>query len=368
MLKVPFNQLYKTSESLRALTSLDSDSGAGAELTHYFKELGFQLPLLTDSCTRAIEVAAQVMDIEPGDEVIVPSFGYPTTAGVFANTGVQLVFADSLEQHPNVSLESIRGLISSKTKAVVVIHYGGVAIDLPELVDFCATHNLFLIEDNAHGMGSYLNGKPLGTFGHFSATSFHQTKNIHCYSGGLFNVSVNALAGPSIQYYDKGTNRRQFLSGEVPYYEWTSKGNSCAMNALSKAFLKTQLNYLKEVTERRLGIWNRYHAAFRGYEWNFISDRVKASKCQHNAHIYAICLKGSDQREELIKALKTLGIEAYLHYNSLHKSKFGSAYKGVDCPNANAFTQGLLRLPIYPHMSDDQVDHVIESILNFAKG
>lgn len=355
------------------------------QLSNHFTNQGFKNPLLTDSCTRALEIAAYCLELRPNDEVIIPSYGYVSTADVFAKTGAKLVFADSMVSHPNIGLETIEPLVSANTKAIVLIHYGGFGYDIKNIKSFCDNNNIALIEDNAHGIGASYKGKALGTFGHFSATSFHETKNIHCFSGGLLSVNDDRFTEKAKRYFYKGTNREAFKKGTVAYYEWTSHGNSCEMNTLSTAFLHHQIGLLEEVNQKRLEIWNAYQKAFEGKEWNFIADGITekstlpiimdfnkqtlnqvqgdvSAKNSHNAHVYPICLNNETERTLFQKQLSEHGIQAYTHYHSLNKTKFGKQYGEFKTPNADKFTNGLLRLPIYPDLDFERVIDVINNI------
>lgn len=328
--------------------------------------LGYQKLLLTDSCTRALEIAAHLLELRPHDEVIVPSYGYVSTADVFAKLGAQLRFADSLEEHPNVDPDSIESLISSKTRAVVVIHYGGLRCDMKRIKSLCDLHELVLIEDNAHGIGNTEGLGAESSIGDYSALSFHSTKNIHCFSGGALQVHESANWEKAISYLNKGTDKAAFLAGEVPYYQWTSHGNASALSSLNAGFLKSQLGFLAETTQLRLNIWNRYQQAFKGFRFNRIANYTAQVDRMHNAHIYPVLLDGQAHREQWQSQLKEKGIEAYPHYNSLHRSVKGVQYGLQKCESSDVFSQGLLRLPLYPNLSEDEVDYIVENVLDLA--
>lgn len=324
--------------------------------------LGHKNLLLTDSCTRALEIAAYLLELEPGDEVIVPSYGYVSTADAFAKQGAEMRFADSLPIHPNVDPDSIASLIGPRTKAVVVIHYGGFRCDMKTIKAICEAKGVVLIEDNAHGIGVPLHENEI--VGDLAALSFHQTKNIHCFSGGALEISQDRYLSPALTYFDKGTDKAAFLQGAVPYYQWVGHGNASAMSALNSAFLSQQMELLDEVTEQRKDIWNRYQKAFNGCSFNVISDHVAATgNVGHNAHIYALLFENADVRDRMQAFLKERGVQAYVHYNALHRSQQGVKYGSQICVYADRFSNGLLRLPVYAGMTNDQVDWVIESML-----
>lgn len=354
-------------------------------------QMGFENHFLVDSCTRALEIAAHCLELKATDEVIIPAYGYVSTANAFAKLGAKLVFADSQLEHPNISVETVEPLITAKTKAVVAIHYGGFSVEIADLRRLCDAYNLVLIEDNAHGIGSQLGDKFLGTYGHLSALSFHETKNIHCFTGGLLTVNDERFLAKATEYFYKGTNRAAFKLGDIPFYEWTGNGNSCEINALGAAFLAQQLDLLPEVNQKRLAIWNTYQKAFEGKEWNFIADEIAHSQIQghsgllsvpsnsvdpesfglnqqtlnqvqgdvsmvqHNAHIYPICFNSKSERLKIEDYLMKIEIAAYTHYHSLNRTKFGKQFGEFETPNADKFTQGLLRLPIYPELDFERV-------------
>jgi dTDP-4-amino-4,6-dideoxygalactose transaminase len=314
-----------------------------------------------------------------------------STANVFAKLEAKLVFADSQDNHPNISIESVERLINSNTKAVVAIHYGGYSNEIAELRKLCDAHNLILIEDNAHGIGAKHGEKYLGMFGHLSAMSFHETKNIHCFTGGLLAVNDDRFLEKATEYFYKGTNRAAFKLGDIPFYEWTGNGNSCEINALGAAFLAQQLDLLPEVNKKRLAIWNAYQKAFEGKSWNFIADEIAHSQIQghsgllsvpsnsvdpesfglnqqtlnqvlgdvsmfqHNAHIYPICFNSKTERLKIEDYLRKNRVAAYTHYHSLNKTKFGKQFGEFETPNSDNFTEGLLRLPIYPDLDFEKV-------------
>lgn len=369
MKSIPFHKLYKTQEAASGINVEFLSSGNYAnDLVHRFQSMGFQHPLLTDSCSRALEIVASAMDLGPGDEVIVPAYGYPTTADVFAQHGASIVFADSQTSHPNISLDSVKAVLTDKTKVVVSIHYGGVSTDVKALRDLCDAHNIYFVEDNAHGIGCSYDGQALGTFGHFSAISFHRTKNVHGFTGGMLNVNTRVLLPDCLRYYNKGTNRALFEAGTVPYYQWVGHGNSCEMNAMGLVFLWHQIQLLKEINSRQLSIWTRYYEAFANQNWNFIAEATtRMPSIEHNAHIYPLCFKNRDARSKIQCLLAEKGIAAYPHYHSLEESKFGKQWSIQKCANASQYSDGILRLPMYPDLSDEEVGYIITETLKAAK-
>lgn len=370
MKSIPFHKLYKTKEAASGISPEYLEDGRyGNDLVHRFQNLGYKYPLLTDSCTRAMEIVANVIGLNPGDEVIVPAFGYPTTASVFAKEGARIVYADSQASHPNISLETVMAAFSSKTKVVVSVHYAGVSTDVKELRDFCDTHGVYFIEDNAHGIGCRNNGQLLGTFGHFSAISFHRTKNIHGFNGGMLNVNHPELAQQALRYFNKGTDRALFEAGTVPYYQWVGYGNSSEMNAMAAAFLCHQMQLLTEINNKRLSIWQQYQKAFSRKSWNTIADTTSTmNSIEHNGHVYPICFENRDLRNRIQNLLSEKGISAYPHYHSLEESAFGKQWSIQKCANASKYSNGLLRLPLYPDLSDAEIEYVIQEVLEATSG
>ncbi|MFY0674356.1 MAG: aminotransferase class I/II-fold pyridoxal phosphate-dependent enzyme [Bacteroidia bacterium] len=389
--QIPFHIPYKTKESFGSIDPEQLETSFyHSKLRQYFEAMGYQNHFLVDSCTRALEIGVYCLKLERHDEVIVPAYGYVSTANVFAKVGAKLIFADSQENHPNISIESVESLINSNTKAVVAIHYGGYSNEIAELRKLCDAHNLILIEDNAHGIGAKHGEKYLGTFGHLSALSFHETKNIHCFTGGLLAVNDQRFLTKATEYFYKGTNRADFKRGDVPYYEWTGNGNSCEMNVMANAFLAQQIDLLPEVNQKRLKIWNTYQKAFEGKDWNIIADEIAHSQIQghsgldpesfglnqqtlnqvqgdvnmvqHNAHIYPICFGSESERLKAEGILKAKGIAAYTHYHSLNRTKFGKQFGEFETPNADKFTKGLLRLPIYPDLDFERVIDALNKV------
>ena len=364
---IPFHKLFRTHESLESVSSIKLNTDCyQLECIAALERHGYQNLLLTDSCTRALEISAHLLGLELGDEVIVPSYGYVSTADVFSKMGALLCFADSLPNHPNVDPNSIEQLITDKTRAVAVIHYGGLKCDMESIKRICDEHSLALVEDNAHGIGRKEPSKPIS--GDFSALSFHSTKNIHSFAGGALTVNRKDDWDRAVSYLNKGTDKAAFLAGHVPFYQWTGNGNSSALSELSTGFLANQLRFLEYVNERRMAIWEMYHRAFVKESFNTIANYVSALRAPHNAHIYAIMFPDAATRNRVQSTLKTKGIDAYAHYNSLHRSVKGVQYGMHYCANADRFSDGLLRLPIYPGLSDEEVHYVIDAVLSAVEG
>ncbi|MCC5922013.1 MAG: dTDP-4-amino-4,6-dideoxygalactose transaminase, partial [Cyclobacteriaceae bacterium] len=281
--------------------------------------------LLTTSCTDALEMAAILLNIEPGDEVIVPSYTFVSSALAFIRQGAKIVFVDSREDHPGMDERKVEELISSKTKAIVAVHYAGVACDMDVIMDVARRHGLFVVEDAAQGIEATYKGKQLGTIGHLGTFSFHETKNIHCGEGGLLLINDEQFVHRSEIIWEKGTNRAEFFRGEVNKYGWVDTGSSFLPSELNAAFLWGQLNALDSIQAKRMEIWNSYFT--RLAEWadlNDVSLPCVPSYVSHNAHMFYLILNDLQQRTLLIEYLKSKDISAVFHYQSLNKSQFYS--------------------------------------------
>lgn len=363
MSRVPFQRLHKTEECLAGLDSSKISSAYySTKCLNFFREQGFQNPLLTNSCSAALDVIANIIGFEKGDEVVVPSYGYVTTAGAFAKAGANLVYADSTANHPNIGVREIERALTAKTKAVVIIHYAGMTVDLDEIVELCLSRKILLIEDAAHGITAYHDNKHLGTFGDFSAMSFHKTKNLHCFNGGLLEVRNPEYLEKAQTFYNKGTDRQAFLEGKVDYYQWANLGMAADLSELSSAFLWQQLEIAEEVQYRRKTLWNQYSALFQ----DLVAQQkltVVSSGNDHNAHIFALAFNHADNQKKTQLALKQANIAAYEHYNPLHLSAYGKRYwNGISLPNAERFSKCLLRLPLYPDLSESDQNRIADIV------
>lgn len=312
-------------------------------------------------------MAAILVNIEPGDEVIVPSFTFCSTANAFALRGAKLVFCDSLKDHPNIDPEDIRRKITSKTKALVVVHYAGMACNMDEIMEIVNTSNLFLIEDAAQAIESYYKGKRLGTFGHLSTFSFHETKNINCGEGGLLVVNDKKLHDRSEIIWEKGTNRAAFQRGQVNKYNWVDIGSSFLLSDLNAAYLKAQLENLSEIQSRRLAIWERYHSELNELrEKGDIEYLQQTDHGTNNAHLFAIICADEKTRNSLIEHLSAHDILAVFHYLPLHKSPYYlSKHEDEVLANAERFSQTILRLPLFVELSVEEQIYIANSIKEF---
>jgi len=307
--------------------------------------------LLTSSCTHALEMAAILFNIEAGDEVIMPSYNFVSAANAFVLRGAKIVFVDINPQTMNIDPDCIASAITDKTKAVLIMHYGGVACDMDSIMPIVKRHKLYLVEDAAHCIGSFYKGKHLGTFGHLGTLSFHYTKNIHCGEGGALLINDLKLIDRAEIIREKGTNRKQFFEGKVDKYSWVDIGSSYLMSELSAAFLWGQLQKIETVTTSLRLVWHLYNTKFEQTE---ILSMPKGGN--QNGHTYFIKCKDKLHRSKLIKGLSSLYIKVSFHYIPLHVSKFGKSNTRFD--DKDRFTtresEKILRLPIYNNFKNSE--------------
>lgn len=369
-MKVPFNQPFATGNEFRYIQQAISNSflsGNGkftqkcqAWLEHH---IGCHKALLTHSCTAALEMAAILADIQPGDEVIMPSYTFVSTANAFVLRGGIPVFVDIRPDTLNIDETKIEAAITRKTKAIVPVHYAGVACEMDTIMDIAQRHKLWVIEDAAQGVMSTYKGKPLGSFGHLAAVSFHETKNIICGEGGALLVNYPAWSDRAEIIWEKGTNRSQFLRGEVDKYTWVDVGSSYLPSEISAAFLWAQIEQAENITQQRLKIWQLYHQALAALEVQGKLRRpIIPVDCQHNAHLYYILLPSLETRTTLIKKLSDCGINAVFHYVPLHSSpagrKYGRTYGNL-C-RTEQLSKKLLRLPLWVNIKIHNLNEIIE--------
>ena len=333
----------------------------------FFKDkYGFKHVLMTTSCTDALEMSAILLDIKPGDEVIVPSYTFVSSANAFLLRGAKLIFADSGKHNPNIDPQSIEALITSKTKAIVVVHYAGVACDMDPIMSLANKHNIYVVEDAAQAVDSYYKDKPLGSIGNLAAFSFHETKNIISGEGGLLVVNDDAFTARSEIIWEKGTNRSAFFRGEVDKYNWVDMGSSFLPSDLISAFLLAQLEHLDEIQQRRIEIWQRYFDGFSDLVKSGVGLPITPPYATQNGHMFYLVCTSTSEREALINHLKKQEISAIFHYISLHSSPyFIKEHDGRPLENSDKFTSCLIRLPLYYELIPSDQDRVIEAVLSF---
>jgi dTDP-4-amino-4,6-dideoxygalactose transaminase len=323
----------------------------------YFEEkYGFSKVLLTTSCTDALEMAAMLLDIKPGDEVIIPSFTFVSTALAFVRQGAEIVFADSRSDHPGIDEDKIEQLITPKTKAIVVVHYSGVSCDMDKIMNLSKKHNLMVVEDAACAINSFYKEKPLGSIGHLGCFSFHETKNIQCGEGGMLAINDSQFVKRAEIIWEKGTNRAEFFRGEVNKYGWVDIGSSFLLSEIQAAFLFAQLENNDKIQKRRIEIWNKYYEALKPFDGKFFRLPVIPDFASNNAHSFYLIMNSQNERDTFIKEMKINNAQAVFHYQSLHKSQFYiSRYNGCDLPFSDKYSDCLVRLPFYFEMKEKAV-------------
>ncbi|MCW3102604.1 MAG: TDP-4-keto-6-deoxy-D-glucose transaminase [Bacteroidetes bacterium] len=330
------------------------------------KKYGFPKVFLTNSCTMALEMAAVLLNIAEGDEVIMPAYTYVSTANAFALRGASIVFADSKSDHPGIDESKIEKLVTEKTKAIVLVHYAGIACNMKLVKEIAARHKLMVIEDAAQCIDAYYNDSPLGSLGDIGCFSFHETKNIHCGEGGFISINNPKLVERAEILRNKGTNRSAFLRGEVNRYEWTGLGFSSIPTSLTAAFLLPQLKSIDPVQKRRNMLWEKYKKALSPLAKKDILLPGIPAYASNNAHMFYLVCRSGDERAALIKHLKEKNIQAVFHYQSLHRSPyFKNKYKGAGLPYADRFSECLVRLPLFYDLSNKELEQVCRQVLDF---
>lgn len=373
---IPFNKPYLHGRELvyiaQAVASGKiSGDGMFSKKCHDFfeKRFNFAKALLTTSCTDALEMCALLLNIREGDEVIVPSFTFVSSANAFALRGAKLVFVDSEADNPNIDCAQIESLITPRTRAIVVVHYAGVACDMDQVMGIADRHGIAVVEDAAQAIDSYYKGRALGGIGNLGAFSFHETKNVIAGEGGMLIVNDGQYADRAEIIREKGTNRSAFFRGEVDKYGWVEVGSSFLPSDIIAAYLYAQLENLDTIQLRRKAIWSRY--------WDHLSSELPRFGIQlpnvpewatNNAHMFYMVCRDLPQRTALIAALKEAGVLSVFHYLSLHSSPyFQSRHDGRTLPNSDRFSDCLVRLPMYYELADVDIDYVCEHIVRHLK-
>jgi dTDP-4-amino-4,6-dideoxygalactose transaminase len=368
MKPIPFNKPYLTGkETLYIQQAVQSGKISGDGIftakCHQFFETryGFKKVLLTTSCTDALEMAAILINIQPGDEVIIPSYTFVSTVNAFVLRGAKIVFADSYAEHPNIDATKIEALITPRTKAIVPVHYAGAACDMDLIMAIARKHGLFVVEDAAQAINSYYTGadgvsRPLGSIGHLAAFSFHETKNVISGEGGMLVINDERFIDRAEIIREKGTNRSQFFRGEVDKYGWVDIGSSFLPSDIIAAFLYAQLENLDRIQERRKLLWRQYRESLEPVKDRFQLP-VLPDYATENAHMFYIVCRGIKERTALIDSCKRQNIHPVFHYLSLHKSPYYHPFHdGRDLPNADKFSDCLVRLPMFYELErEDQL-------------
>jgi len=371
---IPFNKPYLTGKETAYISKAVATgkiSGNG-DYTHFCQNFfegryGFKKTLLTTSCTDALEMAAILIDCKQGDEVIMPSYTFVSTAIAFIREGAKVVFSDSNKLHPNMDVSQIKNLITDKTKAIVVVHYAGVAVDMDPIMELASQHGLYVIEDAAQAIDSSYKGRPLGGIGHLAAFSFHETKNVISGEGGMLVINDDQFIDRSEIIWEKGTNRASFFRGEINKYGWVDIGSSFLPSEIIAAFLFAQLENLNGIQERRLEIWKNYFEALLPLqEIGKLQLPIIPEYATNNAHMFYVVCNSLEERSALIAHLKTKDAHAVFHYISLHKSEFYLKDNPlIELPMSDMFTNQLLRLPMYYELSSEDQKLIINLILEF---
>ena len=361
IVKIPFNKPYLTGQEtdyIREAVASGKISGNGVftqKCQAFFEtQYGFKKALLTTSCTDALEMAAILCGVGPGDEVIVPSYTFVSSALAFVRQGAKIVFADSRSDEPNMDVSKIESLITPRTKVIVPVHYAGVACDMDAVMDIATRHDLLVVEDAAQAIDSYYTSRDgvrraLGSIGHFGCFSFHETKNIISGEGGMLTINDNQFITRAEIIWEKGTNRSQFFRGEVNKYGWVDTGSSFLPSEIVAAFLWAQLENIEDIQAKRIAHWNAYHEA--------LAPVAQALNCKlpfipsyatNNAHMFYLVFDNSEQRAEFIDYMKSNGIHTVFHYISLHSSPYYTKeHDGRILQESDRYTDCLVRLPLF---------------------
>ena len=364
---IPFNKPYMTGKEVVYIMQAHANghlSGDGPFTkrcnTWLEQEIGARKALLTHSCTAALEMAAILLDLKAGDEVIMPSYTFVSTANAFVLRGAVPVFVDIRPDTLNIDETLIEKAITPRTKAICVVHYAGVACEMDTIMTIARRHNLKVVEDAAQAIFSTYKGRPLGSIGDLAALSFHETKNVISGEGGALLINDPALIERAEIIREKGTNRSRFFRGQVDKYTWVDVGSSYLPSELIAAFLAAQLEHGEEITARRLAIWERYHQWAAPLEASGLLRRpIVPADCRHNAHMYYLLLAGLEQRTAFIAAMKAADIGTVFHYIPLHSSPAGQRFGRAsgELPHTDAISARLVRLPFWVGM-EDQLDYV----------
>ena len=399
---IDFNKPYLTGNETKYIeeavrTGKISGNGKFTQRCQAFFEqcYGFKKCLLTTSCTDALEMAAILCDIQPGDEVIIPSYTFVSTALAFVRQGARIVFADSMPNHPNIDVEKIEALITPRTKVIVPVHYAGVACDMDKIMALAEKYNLIVVEDAAQAIDSYykplppsplkgeqdtrytnalqlnnptktppLGGRGAGTIGHLSAFSFHETKNIIAGEGGMLAINDERFIHRAEIIWEKGTNRAEFFRGEVNKYGWVDTGSSFLPSEIIAAFLWAQIENLDNIQNRRKALWKQYYDGLKPLvDKEFIKLPELPDYATNNAHMFYVVCRSLEERSGLIRHLKEYGVLSVFHYLSLHSSEYyKDKHDGRELPNCDRFADCLVRLPMYYELKEEEVKRIVDLI------
>ncbi|GAA2267397.1 dTDP-4-amino-4,6-dideoxygalactose transaminase [Nonomuraea roseoviolacea subsp. roseoviolacea] len=377
MRTVPFNRPYVSERELDYVAQAVrngrtcGDGPFTRRASALLRELtGARHALLTTSCTHALEMSALLLDLRPGDEVIVPSFTFMSTANAYALRGAVPVFADCRPDTLNLDERLVEEAVTERTRAIAVVHYAGVACAMEELGKIADRYGLALVEDNAHGLGGSYQGRPLGSFGDMAAQSFHETKNVQCGEGGALLVNDDELAARAEIVREKGTDRGRFFRGQVDKYRWVDIGSSYLPSDVLAAQLTGQFEAFGDIQRRRLEVWRAYHEGLAGWAAaNGVGRPTVPDGCEHPAHLYYLMLPGLDSRQAFIAHLAARGVQAPFHYQPLHDAPAGIRYGRPapgGCPVTEQVADRLVRLPLHAGLGEEDVAYVIDAVREFT--
>ncbi len=373
-MKIPFNKPYLTGKEMHYMyqaiySGKISGNGMFTQKCHsYFEDkYGFKRALLTTSCTDALEMSAILADIKPGDEVIIPSYTFVSTALAFVRQGAKIVFADSNTQNPNIDVSHIEELITPRTKVIVPVHYAGIACDMDVIMELARKYKLLVIEDAAQAIDSYYKRMPLGSIGHMSTFSFHETKNINSGEGGMLAINDERFMKRAEIIWEKGTNRSEFFRGEVNKYGWVDIGSSFLPSDIIAAYLYAQLENIEMIQTKRKNLWHAYYQGLEACcDKNDIKLPVIPDYATNNGHMFYLVCKSLQQRTALIEHLKNDNIHAVFHYLSLNNSPYyQNKHDGRILVNSDKYTDQLVRLPFYFELSLTDVERIVDSVKTF---
>lgn len=376
-MKIIFNKPYLTGKEAHYMyqavyTGKLSGNGVFTKkCQQFFEEIyGFKKAIMTTSGTDALEMAAILCDVKPGDEVIVPSYTFVSSALAFVRQGARIIFADSCEHNPNIDPEKIESLITEKTKVIVPVHYAGVACDMDRIMEIANKHGIFVVEDAAQAIDSYYKGRPLGSIGHFGCFSFHETKNVTAGGeGGLLTVNDERFIRRAEIIWEKGTNRAEFFRGMVNKYGWVDTGSSFLPSEINSAFLYAQLESLDEIQAKRKQLWQQYFDGLKPLaDKGYFEMPDMPEYATNNAHMFYMVCRNLDERTKLISYLRENDVLAVFHYLSLHLSEYyRKNHVGIipELPNCDRFADCLVRLPMYYELTNEDAEKVVNAIKKF---
>lgn len=374
-IQIPFNKPAMMGNELEYIADAVRSGKISGDATYSKKchalleqLLGVPKVLLTPSCTHALEMSALLLNLDPGDEVIIPAFTFVSTVNAFVLRGAKPIFADIRPDTLNLDETKLEALITPRTKAVVPVHYAGVGCAMDKIMDIAARHGLTIIEDNAHGLFGSYQGKPLGTFGALATQSFHETKNFTCGEGGALLINDRAFIDRAEIVREKGTNRSRFFRGMVDKYTWVDLGSSYLLSDVLAAYLYAQLEVRDEIQRRRARIWQTYNEQLQDWSANHnVRLPIVPEDCEQSYHMFYMLMPSLETRTALIEHLKAHGILSVFHYLPLHLSEMGQQFGGKvgDCPVTEDISDRLLRLPFYSDLTEDEQARVIAALYAF---